>query len=195
MTALTSLRSRISTEFLRDPNYRIRPTTVVDQAINDAQTRMRQRLWSMVNDKTSTITTVAWTQEYTAPTDLGRSINLTFNGVTLYETTLEELRTLYPEFGSGKPTHYYIRPWLIWLYPIPNVVWTVNIYYTQIPPTITTSQDSTTPAYMDYALLLLASSILYSQVNPDKAQYFMALSEKAFWEAFAMILRDENLRF
>lgn len=194
-TTLTALRSRLSSEILRDPNNRVRPVTTLDSAINEAQKKIWFRLGSMVDDVQSTTSTVSWTQEYDLPSDYGRLITATFAGVELVRTTLKELRKTYSTFTSWTPCWYYIRPWSIWLYPIPNLVGTLLMYYVNVPPTITTSQDTSLPSFMDWAILTCAASLCFWPTNLDKSREYEAKFDTAYNEWFLMMVADENLTF
>lgn len=77
MASLTTLRSNLST-LLRDPNNRVRPLTTIDSAINNAQTHLQAEFQDMIDDATTTITTVAGQQEYNLPADFAKLIIATF---------------------------------------------------------------------------------------------------------------------
>ena len=50
MATLTTLRSTVSSNLLRDPNNKIRPVSFVDLAINNAYTRIQQDCLDMYED-------------------------------------------------------------------------------------------------------------------------------------------------
>lgn len=196
MASLTTLLSRLSSELLRDPNNRIRPTTTLTYALNTAQSYLQSQFQSMVDDTESIASTVDGTQEYNLPSDFAKLISVQYNDQPLTRTTLEELREIYKTFTQWTPTYYYIRPWVIWLYPIPDAVWTIRLYFSNLLPTITTWQDSSVPSMLDDALLYKAASICYRQVGRwDMASIRDIEFEKEVNKALINLVRDFNLSY
>lgn len=166
---------------------------MLDNALNDAQQEIATRLGSMVDDTEYTVSTVAGTQEYNLPSDFGMLQTATYNGTKLQKTSLEELKNMYSTSNSWSPYYYYLRRWVIGLYPIPDTVWSLYMLYNNLMPTMTTSVDATLPSYMDKALLCLSASELLWPVNIDKAEYRKAKYEQAFNMAFITAVADLNL--
>lgn len=193
MASLTTLRSNLST-LLRDPNNRVRPLTTIDSAINNAQTHLQAEFQDMIDDATTTITTVAGQQEYNLPADFAKLIIATFEWQELYRTTLQELKASYSTFSNGTSSHYYIRPGVIGLYPIPDRAWALYMLYSPYFPTITTSQDSTAPSVLDDALLYKAAANCFRQVGRiDMANIYEIEYTKEVNKALVTLVRDLNL--
>lgn len=196
MATLATLSSRLANELLRDPNNRIRPAGTLTYAINTAQNKLQSDFGSMIDDVTSTASTAIGTQEYDLPTDFNRLSIVTFGWIPLLKTSLKSLRECYTTFTQWTPSMYYLRPWVIGLYPIPSTVASLYIIYNNILPTITTSQNSSLPVILDDAMLYRAATICYRQVGrQDMAQIRELEYQKEKSKAMVNLIADEDLCF
>lgn len=123
-------------------------------------------MWMIpLTDDNETIAGVAGTQEYSFATDLKTIKLVRWSGTQLTRTTKELVKAKNATMTSGVPAYYYIHQNSIWLFPIPNISWTIDIDYTNLLPTITTSQDSLNPSYLDDAIIYHAASVCMKQVG------------------------------
>lgn len=195
MASLSILRTTLSNDILRDPNNRIRPIDTLDRAINSAYDRMQEDLLDMQEDgeQTTTISTVAWTKTYTLPTDFLK-IKQVYIDEELTRINKKNIIELWDPEASWKPAYYYLRQWKLGLYNVPDSIYTVTVDYTAKLPTITDSQDSLNPSYLDKALLYLAAAELFRWVMQiDKAQVREVEYEKSKDRAILLLVGDENL--
>ena len=198
MTAIETFRTQISVDVLKDPYNRIWSTASLDRAINIARNKIQADMPNMFTD-TDGSTTIAWlasTETYSLPSDFLIAQYVRWNGVKLDRTTKKQIDSIYPAPANSTPTNYYLYWSNIGVYPIPAGPGTLTVAYTKLLPAITESQDSTNPAYLDWAICCLAWSICYAQVykvelaNYRESQY---MAETTKYKMFAT--RDENLTF
>lgn len=117
-----------------------------------------RELWPF-REKTSTISTVAGTQEYdlsTKFTDIDQQniIKVTIQGAAgrpLPYIAFNQLREMHPDLDaeSGIPSYYYIKAGQIGLWPVPNAVFTVAVDYYCVPTALDADDDTSIipPAY------------------------------------------------
>lgn len=167
MTAISELRTQISTHLLRDPNNRIRPQYMVDSAINTAYINLQQDLFDMIpaTEQTTTIVVTAGIFEYTLPSDFKHAQRVwytsTGNPKALEPINYENIDTS----TSWTPEYYYIRNSKIWLYPKPLENGSLSIPYIRYLPTISDTQEALIPTQLDRALIIWAGVILLKSVN------------------------------
>lgn len=196
MASLSILRTTLSNDILRDPNNRIRPVDTLDRAINSAYDRMQEDLCDMFNDgeESTTILTTPAVKLYDLTTEFLRIKQVYIDSQELTKITKKEIIWLWDTEASWKPAYYYLRQWKLGLYNIPDSIYAVTVDYTAKLPTITTSQDSLNPSYLDKALVYLAASELFRWVMQiDKAQVREVEYEKSKDRAMLLLIGDENL--
>jgi len=198
MSTLLSLRSTVSSNLLRDPNNKIRPVAFVDSAINNAYIRTQQDCLDMYEDweKQTTISSIPWTQEYTLPSDFLRLQLIRFDWSTLQRTTKKEIKEKNELMTWWIPTYYYIYQGKIWLFPVPDKGWTVDIEYTSQLPTITVDQDSLNPWYLDMAICYYAASECSDQVGKyDQSAIYRQRYKEEVNNAMLFLVWDANLYY
>ena len=151
MASLSILRTTLSNDILRDPNNRIRPVDTLDRAINSAYDRMQEDLCDMFNDgeESTTILTTPAVKLYDLTTEFLRIKQVYIDSQELTKITKKEIIWLWDTEASWKPAYYYLRQWKLGLYNVPDSIYAVTVDYTAKLPTITTSQDSLNPSYLD----------------------------------------------
>lgn len=198
MATLTTLRSTVSSNLLRDPNNKIRPVSFVDLAINNAYTRIQQDCLDMYEDgdKNTTQSTTIWTQEYTLPSDFLRLQLARFNGAPLARTTKREIKEMYSTMTQWQPTYYYLVNGKIWLFPVPESIGTLDIDYTWQLPTIATDQDSLNPIYLDMAIAYYAAAECMDQVSKyDQANIYRNKYQQEVDKSMLFMVQDISLSF
>ncbi len=197
MSSLATLRQIVS-DTTRDRNNKIRPIDIVDRAINNAYMTVQQELENFIdatNDNT-TITTIAGVQEYILPSLFLKLQSITFNGNALFRTERKKIIENNTITSTGSPTYYYIKGNEIWLYPIPNISWTLSVEYTTLLPTITTSIDGEAPELLDQAIAYKAVVTLFKQVQKlQEAQVREQEYQNEINNARLSLLKDENLTY
>lgn len=162
------------TEYIRiDPNGKIWSDAVIDAYINRAYTQI-QKDWQYKrreNIEDIIFNTVAWTQEYSLPTDYIALNLVRYNNQYLTETnkiTLKMENQNNP-MVSWTPYQYYLYGNNIGLYPIPNSTGTIDLEYLKKLPKITTSEDSQFPEEFDDAICAYAKYIAFMGNNKPEA--------------------------
>lgn len=195
MTSITELRQEISTNNLRDPNYKIRPQTIVDSAINTAYIQVQQDTLGMLpnQETTTTISVVAGTASYNLPSDFLKLYKARYEWKALELIRYEEIdNTTY----TGSPEYYYIRANKIWFYPIPDKALSIELIYTKRLSTLSDSQDSEIPARANRLLVLWASIILLKTVNKvQEAQVYEIEYQQILNRAIASLIQAQDLVF
>lgn len=196
MSTLVSLREQLN-DITRDPNNRIRPLTTVDRAINSWYQMVQQDLENFIDDTnyTYTASTIAGTQEYALPSDFLTLQSVMYNNIALLPTERKKIIESDQNTTTGSPIYYYVRGGNIWLYPIPNGVWTLVIDQTKTLPTITTSVDCSAPTLLDNAIINKAAALLFKQVAKSERQIREQEYEKEINSARLSLRWDENLTY
>lgn len=197
MATLLALREQVA-DCVRDPNNRIRSTSVVDRAINKAYLLVQQDLEGFIDDTvtSTTISVIANTQEYALPANFLTLQTAQLANVTLYQTTKQQLINANLFGNTGTPQSYYIRWANIGLYPSPIASGTLTINYVATLPTITTSIDSENPTMLDDAIVYRATAILYRQVQKfQEANLWEVEAIKEIDKARYSLRKDDNLQF
>ncbi len=197
MSTLVSLREQVA-DSVRDPNNRIRSTSVVDRAINKAYLLVQQDLEGFIDDTltSTTISVVAGTQEYSLPANFLTLQTAQLANVTLYQTTKQQLINADLYANTGTPQSYYIRWANIGLYPSPIASGTLTINYVATLPTITTSIDSENPTLLDAAIVYRTCAILFRQVQKfQEANLWEIEAIKETDKARYSLRQDDNLQY
>ena len=161
--------SQISQDLLTDPSNRIWTTTNVLRELNRSYSTLQSDMrWFLPSqEKTTTVTLIAGTQEYSLPSNYQSTISLSWD-YPLKQIQKEDVIT-----ATGTPTSYYIYAWSLWVYPTPTQAQTLTLLYEASQPDIADWQDSTTPTICDMAIkYLTASSLLKQKAKFDMAQIF-----------------------
>jgi len=198
MTTIENFRSRLNEDYVRDPNNHVWNLSTKDRAINKGYTRVQQDLnrnqWENENNATSS--TVAGSELYTLPDNFVRMKLVRYKGAELTKVTRKDTKEWADTPQSGTPAYYYIYNNKLGLYPVPDAIWTIDLEYYEAEATITTSQDSQTPAIADDAILLYAAYKLYLGVRDiNSAGLFREDYENEISRLkLSIIYDDENMR-
>lgn len=134
MTTIGTLLTQMNEDYLRDPRYKIWNQNSQTRAIQKWYTQVQADLgWEQPeNEMTQSISVVIWTQAYSLASDFVRISLVRFNGDYLWETSQKAIKMQYETMQSGTPDSYYLYGWQIYLHPIPNLSWTVDIDYFEV---------------------------------------------------------------
>ena len=173
MSTFSQMRSKIA-----DDLNRTDLTTQINRAINRALTYYKkQRFW--FNEGTATFSTVVDQESYGSADGVATDIvdideaKITISSTvkpTLTKQTFNYIQQMnYGNFKS-QPTDYAIFQNKIWLYPIPNQVWTITLYYQKSYSDL--SDDSDENDFTTYAEDLIEA--------------------RAIWWLFKTVIRDKD---
>lgn len=92
MSSIAVIRSLVSSDILRDTNFRVRPQATVDRAINTAYKRVQQDVFGMIDaDSEQSINWVAGIGKYNLATDLNFVEVVRRDGKPLTRTTRKQV--------------------------------------------------------------------------------------------------------
>lgn len=167
-TARSTLRADVRTELKKDPNGKIWSDNELNNYINKAYLKV-QKDWNFQwreNQANTTFVTVAWTQEYVLPTDLGKILLVRYQGDNLYKTDKISLKRQYSTFVSWKPSQYYTYWANIWFDVLPDAVWTVDFDYLKRLASFTADTDeSAFNSDFDLAIVKYAAFLAWSSMD------------------------------
>jgi len=146
---VSDVGKRVKRQFGDDVGAQIDDSDVL-RWCNDAQKEIA--LQNKLMQTISSSSTVIDTYEYTLPTDLLALRAVRYNKVKLTMTTMDELDTIVKDRSSesGTPGYYYTFADTLTLWPVPDAVGTLEVYYTQVPTELTSDASSLTlPAQYD----------------------------------------------
>jgi len=168
MSDLGTLRSRIADDIARSDL-----TSQIATAINNAIRHYeRERFW--FNEATASLVTVASTQTVALPSDFmaADNVRVTVNGSTydLFPRTKAYIDALTVTAShTGQPSDWTIYAQNLWLWPVPDAVYTLTMTYQKSLGALSSSSD--TNAWMVEAEGLIrnrAESEIYSSVIRDQ---------------------------
>lgn len=167
MTTIGTLLTQMNEDYLRDQRYKIWNQNSQTRAIQKWYTQVQADLgWEQPeNEMTQSISVVIWTQAYSLASDFVRISLVRFNGDYLWETSQKAIKMQYETMQSGTPDSYYLYGWQIYLHPIPNLSWTVDIDYFWSATEIADWQPSTLPEAFNDAICLWATYKLMTWVG------------------------------
>lgn len=199
MTSLATLRTRLSEDYTRDPNYRIRNQSAVERAINKWYTRVQKDLWwtEWSNENNATTSTVAGSELYDLPSDFIRMKLIRYNGDDLVETTRKAIKRADETSQSWTPHRYYLYNNKLGLYPVPSAVGTLDLEYYQSETTLSSAQDTQLPSIVDDAILLFAAYKLFLWVrDTGSAQsFYQDYQDEVNTLRMTLLFDDENVEF
>lgn len=172
MSTFAQIRSNVA-DYLNRTDL----TTQINRSINRSITYYeKERFW--FNETTGTFSTVSGTKNYsssTIPSDIAEidyvEIVVNSNDFELKPRTYEYIEQIDVHHAIGVPTDYAFYQENIYLYPIPNDIYTIRVSYQQKYTTL--SADSDTNDFTVYAedLIEFASSRwVYGAVLQNKAK-------------------------
>lgn len=194
MADLAALKTRIAFEINKTDQ-----TTAIASAISDAIAYCRSERFEF-NEQIATFNTVDGQQAYTTssiPTDIGQ-----LDLVQITDTSTEKLDPIsYEELKrrttlttlKGTPTVFAWYSQRIYLYPIPDAIYTVTVSYQQRKAAPANDADGTTvwTNQAEPLIRAMAKKFLYRDVLKDADGY--ATAEVAEKEALA-VLKAESLQ-
>lgn len=199
MSSLTTLRAKLAQDYTKDPNNRIFNSDTVDRALNKWYEKLQfdTNLWIREVTENKTTTSVAWTIQYDLPDDCWRVKLVRYNGEDLIKIEKEELKRIYDTLDDQwTPVYYYLYWWLLGLYPIPDNTLTIDLEYSKLLSTISSSQDANTPSSMDDAICAYAAYKLFLPMKPNDALNFRATYDELLSSIMvSWVYDDTNIKF
>lgn len=198
MSSLSDIRTNIRITYLKiDPNAKVWDDNVVDYYANRGYTKVQQDFKFEIPDcQTSySLSTITWTQEYTKPSDLVSITGFFYNSQPLYRTTKQH--TLLNQWTSAIPNQYYTYGSNIWLYPIPDSSYSLDIMYNKKLPKLTSVVDSVMSEDMEELIVLWSCYLMFLSVEKvNKAQSCIQQYNIAKDSMFGEIMYDDDsIRF
>lgn len=200
MTSLTTLITELDQDLTRDTNHRLWSSSTKARALNDAQVQLTIDLWIELEEcrDAESITSVAWTMEYSLPSDFLRAVVVRYNWEPLARTTKPALKTRYRTFNtSWIPACYYVYWSYLWVYPLPSASWvTIDLEYLKKLPALSDSQWTVVPDTHNRALKFYAAYLLWlpmktSEADKNLEAYEQQLDKLRMWYVY----NDEQLQF
>lgn len=174
MSTQAELQSKLNSEYIKiDPNHKIWDINTKNSFLNGAFLQIQKDWWYRrpENYTSTTQATVAWTAEYSLPSDFIKIDMVSYSGVKLNKTYKKNVRLSNPDATQGKPNSYYLYGSNIGFDPVPDSSYNIIIDYFKKLPTITSSQDCELPSEFDNAICAYAAYIAFNSVEKtEKAQ-------------------------
>lgn len=188
MSSLATIRSNIRTTYLKiDPNAKVWSDGTVDYFSNIAYWQVQSDFWYSIPEceASTTITTIAATQEYDKPSDFARVSGLFQDNFKLTPTSKQN--TMINAAQQSKPASYYLYWSKIGLYPTPDTTYTISMLYCRVLPSLSESQDSELPTDMEDLVVLWACYLMFLSVEKEaKARLilnqYMSAKDSLFWK-------------
>jgi hypothetical protein len=178
---VTRLRTGIG-----NPSTTLVPDATLFEAVNDALREIFAKYrWQMAELKYQFPTVIA-TAAYTIPTDCEAVLqlrNITSPGNRIRKAGSDQLDETLPSV-SGRPAVYFRNKRTVTLFPIPDAVYTLELYYKQGYTALTTGQSLFTPDSWISAVVRLARAHYYDGAGADPAK-----SREAY-NSFTVMVND-----
>jgi hypothetical protein len=151
-----------------------------------SQERMNRDLLLAGMIASSTLTTTAGNESVALPSGWLKGLSLDIEGAGLEYRTSEELRSMFPDAYSGRPSVYTVEGSNLILGPKPDTVYNIRArYYQKLLPF--TSDASTDYVLTNHSSVYLAAGMV------EIALYTMDDQLAAFWEPrYQSFVRDAN---
>jgi hypothetical protein len=141
---LGQIKTRVKRTFGDTGNVEIRDSDIVDWV--NAATRDLVK-YNNLNKIKATSLTVANQSDYDLPVGVSGLSAVKYQGATLEYVSLDSANELFPErdnpdnFPTGTPLYYWVYADKLTLYPAPNSVEDLTLYYTVLPQAVDTDDD------------------------------------------------------
>lgn len=171
-------------------------SAVVPDFITLAESRMKRPLRVMITEKRAFETTTIGQETITLPDDFNGMRSLHIEAQTriqLEQVSLQYLRIAYDEQTKGKPAKFAVADNAIFLGPLPDAEYQINMDYYEFP---NLSDSNTTNAILDnHPDLYLYASLVEAHrytMNEEGAAQAKQLAEQAMANVLS---QDKKLRF
>lgn len=199
MTSLANLRSRLSEDYVRDPNHKVWTSETKDRALNKAYYRVQADLWYNLgeNENNSTRETVIGSELYELPSTFTKLNLVRYEWDDLIKTERKYVKKMDETPQSGTPRRYYLYNDLLGIYPVPDAVGTLDLEYSELEATMTSSQGSVLATITDDAVTLYAAYKLFLWARDgNSASLFRQDYENEINRLKTSLLFDDsNMRF
>lgn len=109
--------------------------------VNQAQIEIISQ--SPFNKATATQNSVAGTQTFTLPADVMQVESIQYDGVILRNMSFEDANNRFrgAQLGTGTPNTWFVWGNSVYLYPVPDAVKSLTIFYVKAPSTVSSPND------------------------------------------------------
>lgn len=140
---VSDVATRVKRQFGDEVGAQVTDADVI-RWCNDAQKEiaLQQELLQAI----ATVPSVVNQQEYTLPTDLLKLRGVRYDKVRLSGVTMDDIDNLTDDrtFDTGPPTYYWTFAETLSLWPTPDAIKSIYIYYSKVPTTLTVVGDTLT---------------------------------------------------
>jgi hypothetical protein len=145
--------------------------------INDGMTEVAMDNFLLT--KKATTPTVAGTATYSLPADLMKLHSVRFNGTKIKTTTLQQVEQDYnlAAVDQGTPEVAWVWAGLIELYPVPNSIKNLDIYYTRQPVLVTTTANTPELPLQYHQRLVDFCLAQVAQMDDNQELYMLKMEE------------------
>lgn len=198
VTTLQDLRLLTRSTYLKiDPNAKVWSDDTLDVFINQAYHKVQSDMsfeWPEYETSVE-ITTVAWTETYTKPSDFVRLIWLYDDTYNLTKTSKQQ--TMIVRATESKPSSYYLYGSSIGFYPVPDNAYTIDLLYYRQLPFLTSSQGSGLPYEYNQVIALYATYLMLISVEkqPKAIACLAEYTNIMNWLFAKDMYDDDNIRF
>jgi hypothetical protein len=195
---ITSIRYSIKDTGTTDPSW---TDAEILEYINQAQDIILQRLAINKSDvglSVSSVSLVAGTENYAVPSNFWDHKSLLIDGQkdSLSQVGYDDIKTFNANFSSKQqvPERYALYNDYFYLRPIPDAVYTLNIFYYAQPTALTTASNMPFKELYNQAIkkYAVAQCFLRDEFNEDKEE--KALSGLIETADRVMMHRDKSLK-
>lgn len=130
----SQIKNRVKRQFGDTAGAQILDADIVDW-VNEAQREIYVQ--NNLGMKKGTLPTIVGTNEYAFPNDLMRLFSVKYDGSTLEELSQQDIDQVFPNYDNvltrGTPSHYWTYADKITLYPVPDTIKNLTIFYNRFP--------------------------------------------------------------
>lgn len=137
---VSDVATRVKRQFGDEQGAQITDADIL-RWVNDAQTEIATQ--NKLLQTVSTSSSVVGTQSYTTPTDMLALRGVRYDKLRLSVVSMDDIDAIVEDstYDSGTPEYYWMIGESIYLWPKPDAVKTITIYYTQKPATLVNQSD------------------------------------------------------
>lgn len=137
---LSDVIAEVRTQFGDTSNTEL-TDAMVARWVNQAQTEIIAQ--NGFNKAAATQSSVAGTQTFTLPTDVVQVESIQFDGAALQNLSFEEANNRFRgnQLGTGTPTTWFVWGNSVYLYPVPDSVKNLTIFYVKAPNIVSSPAD------------------------------------------------------
>lgn len=143
--------------------------------------KLKKRTWQFLHKISTTnslwgaLVTVSWTNYIVnKPIDISNIESVKVDWTLLDYASHKKIDTMYDSTASGKPYHWTIRGWEMYLYPTPDAAYNIILEYFKDPATISSLTDTVDKEFMIPVTLYIWAQAAYTRGNDKRGDKLMA---------------------